>query len=182
MAKSLLSAAKLMTNLIAVGKVVAPHGVRGELRIMALTDFPDRFESLDFVNLDEQNQLVIESVKYHKHYVLLKFKGYDSRNAIDSLCGKILYITRDKLMPLPEGRYYHFDLLGLEVFTEEDKDLGKLTEIIETGSNDVYVIESKQPGAKSLLIPALKEVVMKIDLENRKMVVVLQEEWDADAD
>jgi 16S rRNA processing protein RimM len=182
MAKLLLFAAKMMTNLIAVGKVVAPHGVRGELRIMPLTDFPDRFESLAVVNLDEQTQLAIESVHYHKHYVLLKFKGYDSRNAIDCLRGKVLYITRDKLMPLPAGRFYHFDLIGLAVFTEAEKYLGKLTEIIETGSNDVYVIEVDQPGAKPLLIPALKQVVKKVDLENKRMVVALQEEWDANED
>lgn len=182
MAKLLPSAAKMMTNLIAVGKVVAPHGVRGELRIMPLTDFPDRFERLSTVNLDEQTPLAIEHVKYHKHYVLLKFKGYDSRNAIDCLRGKILYITRDKLMPLPEGRYYHFDLIGLAVFTEDDQYLGKVTEILETGSNDVYVTEIEQPGAKPLLIPALKQVVKKIDLISKRMVVVLQEEWDSDAD
>ncbi len=172
----------MMTNLIAVGKIVAPHGVRGDLRIMPLTDFPDRFESLNSVLLDEQTSLTIEQVKYHKHYVLLKFKGYDSRNEIDCLRGKILYITRDKLMPLPEGRYYHFDLIGLEVFTEEERYLGKLTDIIETGSNDVYVTELGQAGAKPLLIPALKKVVKKIDLTNRKMIVALQEEWDEHAD
>lgn len=182
MAKLLLSAAKMVMNLIAVGKVVAPHGVRGELRIMPLTDFPDRFENLSCVNLDEQTTLAIERVNYHKHYVLLKFKGYNSRNAVDCLRGKTLYITRDKLMPLPEGRYYHFDLIGLAVFTEDDHYLGKVTEILETGSNDVYVTELEQPGAKPVLIPALKQVVKKIDLENKKMIVTLQEEWNSDAD
>jgi len=181
-ARLLLSAADMMNNLIAVGKVVAPHGVRGELRIMPLTDFPDRFESLEFVNLDEHTQLDIERVSYHKHYVLLKFKNYNSRNEIECLCGKIIYITRDKLMPLPEGRYYHFDLIGLEVFTEDEKYLGKLTEILETGSNDVYITELGTPDTKPFLIPALKKIIKKIDLASKKMIVAPQKEWDADAD
>lgn len=168
----------MMKNLIAVGKVIAPHGVRGELRIMPLTDFPNRFELLSSLLLEDEKSLTIAQVRYHKQYVLLKFKGLDSRNDIEWLSGKILYIPRDQVMPLPEGQYYQFDLLGLEVFTEDEQVLGKLTDILETGSNDVYVVEQEQPGSKPLLIPALKKVVKKIDLENKKMIVVLQEEWD----
>ncbi|MDU2065168.1 MAG: ribosome maturation factor RimM [Sporomusaceae bacterium] len=163
---------------ISVGKIVAPHGVRGDLRIMALTDDLARFEKLQHVFLEQTTKLTIESVKYHKGSVLLKFKEHASRNDVESLRGKLLYITQDQLIPLPEGRYYHFDLIGLSVYDEAGQLLGTLKDILETGSNDVYVVEAEDVQSKPILVPALKKVVKSIDLTEQKMIVKLQEEWD----
>lgn len=163
---------------ISVGKLIAPHGVRGDVSIMPLTDFPDRFHELKYVFLDKTTKLEIETVRNHKNAVLLKFRHFDDRNSVESLRGKILYITEAELATLPEGRYYQFDLIGLTVYDEAGTLLGKLTDILETGSNDVYVVEADGDGQKPLLVPALKSVVSRIDLDAGKMVVKLQEEWE----
>ena len=164
------------TELITVGKIVAPHGVRGDVRIMPLTDFPDRFYDLKAVFVEDGAQLKIEAVRQHKKFVLLKFSGYDSMDAAQTLRGKTLKIKREDVVKLPEGQYYIFDIVGLNVFTEEGVSLGSITDVLQPGSNDVYVVE--QHDKKELLIPAIKEVVKKIDIEGKRMIVKLQEEME----
>lgn len=161
-------------TLISIGKIVAPHGVRGDVRVIPLTDFPERFKQLKSVLIDSR-PFDIQGVKYHKQFVLLKFHGLDSMNDVENLRGKYLKIDRKDAAPLPEGYYYQFDIIGLAVYDEQGECLGKVTEILETGSNDVYVVENEVK--KQLLVPALKEVVKKIDLANKNMIVKLQEEW-----
>jgi 16S rRNA processing protein RimM len=104
----------------------------------------------------------------------------NDRNAIEHLRGKLIQIEHKDLVPLPTGHYYIFDIVGLEVFTEENEYLGKVTDVLETGSNDVYIVDQKDK--KPLLIPALKTVVLKIDISDGKMIVKLQEVWESDAD
>lgn len=164
------------TELITVGKIVAPHGVRGDVRIIPLTDFPDRFYDLKTVFVEDGAQLTIEAVRQHKKFVLLKFAGYDSMDAAQTLRGKTLKIKREDVVKLPEGQYYIFDIVGLNVFTEEGVSLGSITDVLQPGSNDVYVVE--QHDKKELLIPAIKEVVKKIDIEGKQMIVKLQEEME----
>jgi 16S rRNA processing protein RimM len=163
-------------TLIAIGKAVAPHGVRGDVRVMPLTDFPDRFRTLKEVILDDGRRLAVESAKYHQQFVLLKFKGLDDRDAAQTLRGKLLKVGRQDLVKLPAGQYYTFDIIGLKVYDEEGAFLGEVTDVLATGANDVYITEKE--GAKPLLIPALKEVVREIDVPGGRMVVKLQEEWD----
>jgi len=162
--------------LISVGKIVAPHGVRGDVRVIPLTDFPERFNLLKKVRLSGGKLVEIEKVRYHKQFVLLKFCGLDNKNDVEPLRGQLLLIPREELMPLPEGHYYIFDIIGLSVYNQEQEKLGVVTDVLQTGSNDVYVIES--PGKPPLLIPALKTVVLKVDIAGGYMVVQPPQEWE----
>ncbi len=164
------------TELITIGKIVAPHGVRGDVRIVPLTDFPDRFNKLKAVFVDDVGQLNLESARQHKKFILLKFAELDSISAIEHLRGKLIKIRREDVVKLPKGQYYIFDIIGLNVFTEDGSLLGIITDVLQPGSNDVYVIE--QQDKKELLIPAIKEVVKRIDIEGKQMVVKLQEEME----
>ncbi len=164
------------TDLITVGKIVAPHGVRGDVRILPLTDFPDRFHDLKTAFVDDVGQLKLESARQHKKMILLKFSGIDTMNDAERLRDKLIRIERKDLVKLPEGQYYIFDIIGLNVVTEDGDQLGIITDVLQPGSNDVYVV--KQQGSQELLIPAIKEVVKKIDIAGKQIVVKLQEEMD----
>lgn len=165
----------MMEPFIVVGKIGAPHGVRGEVRVQPLTDFPGRFNGLKSAFLDEKTELEIERVKYNNQLIILKFKNFDDRNDIEPLKGKLLKVNRKDISPLAPGEYYHFDIVGLEVYNENEEHLGKIVEILKTGSNDVYVVNNAE---QQLLIPALKKVVTKIDIAAGRMNVLLQEELE----
>ncbi len=165
----------MVDNLIAVGKIVAPHGVRGDVRIIPLTDFPDRFRPSLVVYLPDRSPLVITQVKQNKQFLLLKFKNFDDRNSIESLRGQLIHVKEQDLVALSKDQFYIFEIIGLQVYDEADVYLGAVTDVLQTGSNDVYVIE--KPGEKPILIPALKEVVRHVDIPGKKMIVKLQEEW-----
>lgn len=177
MIRSSQSAAKKHTqneNRVVIGKLGAPHGVRGELRVIPLTDFPERFLELEHVYVGDE-LMDVEDAWYHKQFVIIKFQQVPHREAAAELTGKLLYVDRAEAMPLEEGEYYTFDIIGLEVFDMEGNSLGHVTEVLKTGSNDVYVA-SKKGEAKQLMIPALKTVVKEINLPDGKMVVDLPEE------
>ncbi|MBP2653157.1 MAG: rimM [Firmicutes bacterium] len=163
-------------SLITIGKIVAPHGVRGDVRVIPLTDFPERFQTMKYVLLDDGRKLGIKEVKYHKQFVLLSFIGLSDRNAVEELKGKIIKVTREELVALPEGHYYTFDIIGLAVYDETGTFLGIVKEVMPTGSNDVYIVEAE--NQHSIMIPALKDVVKIIDLQSKRMTVKLQEEWE----
>ncbi len=163
-------------KMIVIGKIGAPQGVRGEVRLIPLTDFPERFKTLKTALFDDGTRLEVESVRYHQQFVLLKFKGLDDRNAIEPLKNKLLQIERKDLIPLPEGHYHIFDIIGLSVYNEQEEYLGKISDVLQTGSNDVYVVEQKEK--QPLLIPGLKTVVLSIDITAGKMIVKLQEELE----
>ena len=143
---------------VVIGKISAPHGVRGEVRIVPLTDFPERFENLKTVFLEDDSKMELESVKFSNKFIIAKFKNINSRNDIEIFNGKLLMLNRSDIPSLPEGEYYNFDIIGLEVIDDKGSKLGKITEVLKTGSNDVYVVE----GKKQLLVPALKKVVKEI--------------------
>lgn len=164
-----------MEKLIVIGKIGAPHGIKGEVRVIPLTDFPERFDRLKRVILDETNEVIVEQVKYNKQFILLKLKNVESRDDAERLKGKLLQVTRDDVPPLAEGEYYSFDIIGMDVYNESEQKLGKITEILKTGSNDVYVVSD---GNGQILVPALKKVVAKIDLASGCMYVILQEEME----
>lgn len=171
MIKSLPSGAKPR---VVIGKAGAPHGLFGEVRVFPLTDFPERFRGMEQVYVGEEC-LTISGVRYQNEKILLHFAGYDSREMASTLTGRFLTVDRAEAVPLREGEYYTFDIIGLRVENEEGHFLGEVTDVLQTGSNDVYVVEVPEQG-KPLLIPALKSVVLKIALEEGKMVVRLMEE------
>ncbi len=162
-------------KLIAVGKIVAPHGVRGDVRIIPLTDFPNRFQSSLVLYLSDYSSLVVRRVKQNNKFLLLNFEGFDTMTSVESLRGQILYVKEKDLVVLPKDQYYIFEIIGLQVYDETGLNLGTVSDVLQTGSNDVYVVEKQ--GKAQLLVPALKEVVRKIDISGQRMVVKLQEEW-----
>lgn len=159
---------------VVIGKISAPHGVRGEVRIVPLTDFPERFKNLKTVFLEDDSKMELESVKFSNKFIIAKFKNINSRNDIEIFNGKLLMLNRSDIPSLPEGEYYNFDIIGLEVIDDKGSKLGKITEVLKTGSNDVYVVE----GKKQILVPALKKVVKEINLVDGFMKVELLEELD----
>ena len=159
---------------VVIGKISAPHGVRGEVRIVPLTDFPERFENLKTVFLEDDSKMELESVKFSNKFIIAKFKNINSRNDIEIFNGKLLMLNRSDIPSLPEGEYYNFDIIGLEVIDDKGVKLGKISEILKTGSNDVYVVDAE----KQILIPALKKVVKEININDGFMKVELLEELD----
>lgn len=164
-------------GLISIGKILKVWGIRGEVKILPLTDNPQRYRSLKQVIAVTPNGsesiLQVSNVKFKGKYVMLSFKGYDTPEKSFPLVGSLITITEEELEDLPEGRYYIFQLIGADVFSVEGRFIGKLTDVITTGSNDVYVIEDKR---KEILIPAIKDVVKKIDIKNRVIVIQLIDE------
>ena len=156
---------------IHIGKIVNTQGRWGALRVFPLTDYPERFLDMESVKIDLNGRLreyQIEDASFHKKYVIIKLKGIPDMNAAQALKGGIVVVGRDELVPLPEGSYYIFDLIGMSVYDLCGERLGALSDVLKTGANDVYVIET---GGKPLLLPALKQVVLHIDLKGKKMVV-----------
>jgi len=158
---------------IPIGKVGAPHGVRGELKVFPMTDFPERFQNMKCVFVAGK-LLEIKSVRYQNDLILICFKDYEIREKAATLTGNMLSVPREEAMPLPEGQFYTFDIIGLKVFDPEGNDLGTVRNVLKTGSNDVYVVVNDETSHE-LLVPALKSVVKKISLEEQMMVVDMPE-------
>lgn len=165
-----------MNEMFTVGKIVNTHGVKGEIKVIPTTDDPKRFKKLKniFVERKKLETYEIENVRYHKNFVLLKLKGIEDINTAELLKGSVIKIDRKDSLPLKKDEYYISDLFGLQVYTEEERFLGELMDIIETGSNDVYVVK-KEDREKDLLLPAIKQVIKGVDLESKKMIVHLLE-------
>jgi 16S rRNA processing protein RimM len=150
-----------------VGRILAPWGIRGEVKVEVLTDFPERFAPQKVVYLNAR-PLEIESCRYHKHHLILKLVSIDSIEVAEKLRGQDLTIPGSELYCLPEGQYYAFQLIGLKVVTTGGQTLGRVTDIMTTPSNDVYIVEGKRG---EILIPAIEDVVRSIDLKKGKMVI-----------
>ncbi|GLB29584.1 ribosome maturation factor RimM [Lacrimispora amygdalina] len=161
-----------MENLLRVGVISSTHGVKGEVKVFPTTDDSARFKQLKKVILDtgrEQIDLEIEGVKFFKNMVILKFKGYDSINEIEKYKGKDLLITRDLAVKLGPDENFIIDLIGLSVVKDDGEKLGTLTDVIKTGANDVY--EVKMTDGREVLLPAIKECVLNVDLEKKTVTV-----------
>jgi 16S rRNA processing protein RimM len=148
-----------------------PHGLAGEVQVQILTDFPDRFDTLKTVYLGEHyTPAVLESQRRHGRRILLKFEGCEDREEADKLRGELIYVPVDEAVPLEEDEYYVHEIVGLQAWTTEGEYLGRIEEVIHTGSNDVYVVRD---SVRETLIPALSDVVLKIDTEQGRIEVQL---------
>jgi 16S rRNA processing protein RimM len=159
------------TEWATIGIIVAPFGVHGELKVRLLTDIPDRFAKLDIVHVGpEHTRYPIQSVRPYKgEMIVLKLDDIKDANAAESLRNLDIQIPESKLAKLPPDSYYQHDILGLHVFTMDGRDLGHITDIIVTGSNDVYTIRTSD--GKQVLIPAIKDVIKQIDLIRHTMYI-----------
>lgn len=165
-----------MLQELQVGVITQTHGIRGEVKVFPTTDDVTRFKKLKEVILDtgkERLTLEIEGVKFFKQYVILKFKGYDSINDIEKYKQGKLLVTRDKAVKLKKDEYFIADLIGLQVVTEDGKDFGTLKDVLLTGANDVYVVE--RPDASEVLLPAIKECILNVDVELGYITVHIME-------
>ena len=160
-----------MEQMLRVGVITSTHGVRGEVKVFPTTDDAKRFKTLKKVILDgrEPLELSIEQVKFFKNMVILKFKGYDNINDVETWRQRDLLITRDQAVELKEDEYFITDLIGLTVVNEEEVVLGRVKDVLETGANDVYVDELT--GGKELLLPAIKDCILNVELEGGRMKV-----------
>ncbi|HDN79898.1 MAG: 16S rRNA processing protein RimM [Chloroflexi bacterium] len=158
---------------ISIGRVVAPWGDRGEVKVKVLTDFPERFALLEKVYIGKTARpFQVKGFRFHKGFAILQLEGFHTRSQAEALRGQFIQIPIEEVMPLEEGEYYEFEIIGLEVRTEEGKFLGKVKEIIYTGANDVYVVEGPEG---EVLIPAIEDVILDINLAEGRMTVRLME-------
>ena len=155
-----------MEKMFQVGIITSTHGVHGEVKVFPTTDDVRRFKRLKEVILDtgkEQITLEVEGVKFSKQLVILKFKGIDNINDVEKYRQKSLYVTRENAVRLRRDEYFIADLMGLRVRDEDGAEIGVLREVMETGANDVYVIDLDD--GRELLLPAIKECVLNVDVE-----------------
>lgn len=157
-----------MENLLQVGAITSTHGVKGEVKIFPMTDDVRRFKKLKQVILDtgkEQIILEVEGVKFFKQMVIMKFKGFDNPNDIEIYRGKGLFVTREQAVKCEKDEYFIADLIGCSVIDEDENKLGIVDDVLLTGANDVYIIKTKDN--KEILIPAIKECILKVDMPNK---------------
>ena len=166
-----------MEDLLKVGVITTTHGVRGEVKVFPTTDDAERFLDIEYVLLDtgkELRRLNIQNVKFFKNLAILKFEGVDNINDIEKYKGKSLFVTRENAVELEEDEYYIGDLIGMEVYTDDSEErFGVLKDVMETGANEVYIITSENHG--EVLLPAIHECILDIDVEAKKMKVHLME-------
>lgn len=163
-----------MLEYLIVGQLVNTHGVKGELKATALTDDPNRFRKLKWVYIDKNGKLEkfdITGVKFFKQFVILKFSNVDTIEEAEKLKGLYMKIDRANAVKLPKDTFFITDILGMSVFDEDNTLLGKLVDVIQTGSNDVYVVRNAE--GNEILIPALKSVVKEVSLEDGRISVIL---------
>jgi 16S rRNA processing protein RimM len=165
-----------MEDYLEIGKIANTHGVKGELKIVPLTDDPKRFDNLKWIFADINGVLKkfsIESVKYFKNFVILKFEGINDLNSAEALKGILIKIDRENAIKLPKNSFFICDLIFCLVYDEAGKLLGELKDVLQTGSNDVYIVRNE--NNKEILIPALKSVVKKVSIKDKRIIVSLPE-------
>lgn len=159
-----------------IGRVTRPHGVLGEVRVEIHTDMPARFEQLERVyltgDLDDEHPrpVVIESARLHQNVALLKLAGIDSRDEADTLRRLWLLVGKEDALPLAEGEYYLYQLEGLAVYGDDGQHLGRLSEVLETKANNVFVVQGERG---EILLPDIPEVILKVDVDSGRIIVHL---------
>lgn len=165
-----------MEKQLQVGVISSTHGVRGEVKVFPTTDDVTRFRQLKKVYLDtgrEMLPLEIQNVKFFKQFAILKFKGIDNINDIEKYRGKSLMIDREDAVDLDEDEYFIADMIGMKVCTEDGSEFGTLKDVMETGANDVYIIDSPEHG--EVLIPAIRECILDVDMDEERVTIHLME-------
>ena len=160
---------------IAIGRILRPHGIRGDVLVEVLTDFPERFKTLRAVYLGnalEAEPRQVRQARWHNHRILLGLEGCEDRTGAEQLRGLLVQVPIQEVMPLPEDEYYPYQLVGLYVVTGEGAELGKLSEVVFTNANEIYVVTG--PRGK-ILLPAIADVIERVDLEEGRIVVNLIE-------
>lgn len=163
-----------MEDLLQVGVITSTHGIRGEVKVFPTTDDPNRFRKLKQVILDtgkEQLDMEIASVKFFKNQVIVKFKGIDDINDVEKYRKAGIYVTRENAVPLGENEYFIADLIGLKVISDDEEELGVIDDVLQTGANDVYIVKKEQ--TPDLLIPAIKDCIKNVNIEEGTMIVHL---------
>lgn len=165
-----------MQGNLEIGQIVNTFGIKGFVKVNPFVDDVLRFDDLEKVYIrrnKEIKELQVEEVKYHKNMVLVKFKGIDKVEDAEPLRNFYLEVDRENAIELEEGEYFIADLLGMNVLTEENEQLGKLEDIFNAGSSDIYVVKTEE--GKQILLPAISEVVKEINLKENKIIVHLLE-------
>ena len=162
-----------MDKEIIIGKIVAPHGVRGDIRILPSTEKPDLFLDLEYLLLEGGKKLTVKNARFQKRMILVTTKEVTSMNEAELLRDKNIYIKAEDLPELEEDEFYVADLVGIPVYDLDGNQIGTFKDSLSTGSNDVYIIAV--PGAKDILVPALKEYFKEINLAEKRIVVKLPE-------
>ncbi|MGN0298260.1 MAG: ribosome maturation factor RimM [Lachnospiraceae bacterium] len=163
-----------MESQLRVGVVTSTHGLKGEVKVYPTTDTPDRFFDIEKVYIKigrDQKRLEIENVRFFKEQVILKFKGMNRIEDVENFRQCELYIDREDAVACEENENYIGDLIDMDVVTEDGQYLGVLTDVYETGANDVYIVETK--AGKELMIPAIPDCILEVDLEKNEMTVHL---------
>jgi 16S rRNA processing protein RimM len=155
---------------LAVGRVSRPHGVHGEVRVEPLTDDPERFRALRAVYLDEAapHPVAVEGVRFHQGLVLLRLAGYPTRDEAERLRGALLLIPESEAVPLAEGEYFLHQLVGIAAYTADGEPLGTLSEVLETGANNVFIIDGPRG---QLLVPDIPDVIQEVDIAAGRLVI-----------
>lgn len=165
--------------MLEAGKIVNTHGLRGEVKVVPWTDYPEDFEDIEYVYVKRKTgdeKLTISSIKYQKNNLIVKFSEIKDINEAEKYKNQVLYVEREMLGELPEGVHYIADLIGLAVVDENGDEIGKIADVFNTGANDIYDV--KREGKKNLLIPVIDEVVKEIDLENKIVRIEMMEGLD----
>ena len=165
-----------MEQRLQVGIISSTHGIKGEVKVFPTTDDVKRYKKLKEVYLDTGKELItleIQAVKFFKQFAIVKFKGIDNINEVEIYKGKSLLIDREEAVALSKDEYYIADMIGLNVSTEEEEEFGTLKEVLETGANDVYVIETSKYG--EILVPAIKQCILDVNIEEKSMKIHLME-------
>lgn len=163
-----------MQKRLEIGQIINTFGIKGEVKVFPLTDNINRFDDLEkvYIKTKKDSKLFdIESIKYHKNMVLIKFKDINTVEQAELLRNSYIEIDREQAIPLKEGEYFIADLIGLDVYTDEGKLIGKVDDIYNTGANDIYVV--KDELGKQTLLPGIKDVIKKVDLNEGKIFVHL---------
>lgn len=165
-----------MEDLLQVGAIAATHGIKGEVKVFPTTDDVGRFKKGITLILEtgkEQLNLEVEGVKFFKQFVILKFKGIDNINDIEKYKGRKLFVTRENAIKLKKDEYFIADLIGLFIIDEEGKQIGTLKDVMETGANDVYVVQMDEE--QEVLIPAIKQCILEVNIEEGFIKVHMME-------
>lgn len=155
-----------------VGVITSMHGVHGEVKVFPTTDDPARFKKLKECIIEQKGEeltLKVRSVKFFKNQVILAFEGFDNRNDVEAFKDRELFVTRENAVPLDDDEFFICDIIGAEVQTDEGSVLGVLEDVFETGANDVYSV--KTPNGKEVLLPAIKECILDVNVEEKKILV-----------